>query len=385
MPSPEDVCLQSINVTMPMTKPALSRGNLGMLPAGRLAVPALLAAVLLLSGCASYGARRLNTDQVDYARAISLSKKRQTLSNIVCLRYADVPSFLSVTQIIAGYSQTMSVTGGVTPAATPANTTGQLGGTLSFADNPTFTFTPTTGTAFAEGYIRPLAPTLILPLAQSGMPIDVLFRAAVQSIGDLQNSAALAGNGSAGSIGFFQLTHALRRLQIAGVLTVRFVKNKDADHVYLSLPVNGAGLPDQEAKDVAQVRDLLHVTASEFEVVYGTAAGGGASVGMITRSVLGILSEIGAQIDVPEADVRSGATLPSVKNIGVETRPVVIIHSGDHPPSDAYVDVAYDGHHYWIDAGDFDSKYAFSLLEDLIALAEVTDNSKNPIVTIPAG
>jgi hypothetical protein len=49
------------------------------------------------------------------------------------------------------------------------------------------------------------------------------------------------------------------------------------------------------------------------------------------------------------------------------------------------VDIAYGRHHFWIEQNDFDSKFAFSVVQDLIALAEANQNGKQPIVTIPAG
>jgi hypothetical protein len=103
-----------------------------------------------------------------------------------------------------------------------------------------------------------------------------------------------------------------------------------------------------------------------------------------TRSVLGILSDIGAEIAVPAADVESGATKPTLGLVGGETRPVIVIHVGKKAPPAAYVTTAYRGSEYWIDSADFDSKYAFTVIQDVMALAEATDTTKAPIVTIPA-
>lgn len=61
-----------------------------------------------------------------------------------------------------------------------------------------------------------------------------------------------------------------------------------------------------------------------------------------------------------------------------------MVKTGEKPPKDAYVNVLYDESSYWIDRGDFDSKYAFTVVQNLMALAEVTDTSKSPVVTIPA-
>jgi hypothetical protein len=100
--------------------------------------------------------------------------------------------------------------------------------------------------------------------------------------------------------------------------------------------------------------------------------------------VLGILTDLGAQIDVPAASVASGATKATVGLIGGETRPTIAVHSGPTAPADAYVAIPFENTAYWIDSNDFDSKYAFTVVQDLMALAEADTSSKAPIVTIPA-
>src|SRR4051812_38095264 len=55
-------------------------------------------------GCTAFGPQTMRQQQADYAAAVADGGKRQTLLNIVRLRYGDVPAFLSVNQILAGYS-----------------------------------------------------------------------------------------------------------------------------------------------------------------------------------------------------------------------------------------------------------------------------------------
>ncbi len=57
---------------------------------------------LTLSACAWVGPQALRADQVNYGEALGDAKKREILSMIVGLRYADAPAFLTVSQIIAG-------------------------------------------------------------------------------------------------------------------------------------------------------------------------------------------------------------------------------------------------------------------------------------------
>lgn len=348
---------------------------------------ALLVATLAAAGCVSFGGGKLEHDQVDYARSLDRAQKRQTLANIVSLRYADTPSFLPVTQVIAAYNFDASASAlAAGSTINGSGTSGQLGGSVGYSNHPTFTFTPTTGEAFAAGYIRPLSPALVLPLVQSGVPIDLLLRIVVQSIGDLQNSAALSGAQSSGSVGFFELIHALRRLQLKGALTVRFDKAEAGNRVFLAIDPTRSD-DAAVAADAQAVRKLLHVPAAakEIEIVYGAVPERGATVGVVTRSVIGILTEIGAQIEVPQADVDARATVPTVQLLDVETRPTIIVHVGAQAPPDAYASAAYGSSQYWIDRQDFDSKFAFSVVQNLIALAETSGDAKAPIVTIPAG
>ena len=53
-------------------------------------------------------------DRIDYGSSIGDPWKEQTLLNIVKLRYADMPIFLEVTQVIAGYQLQSTVTGSLT-------------------------------------------------------------------------------------------------------------------------------------------------------------------------------------------------------------------------------------------------------------------------------
>ena len=72
-------------------------------------VPAILD--LSVTACTSIGPGTVSHDRIDYATAIGNSWKEQTLLNIVKLRYADMPIFLAVDQVIAGY-QLQSAVGG---------------------------------------------------------------------------------------------------------------------------------------------------------------------------------------------------------------------------------------------------------------------------------
>jgi hypothetical protein len=65
--------------------------------------------------------------------------------------------------------------------------------------------------------------------------------------------------------------------------------------------------------------------------------------------------------------------------VGTETRPIVIVHVGNKIPATAYASIRYRSSQFWIEDSDFDSKYAFTVVQDLMALAEVTDTAHAPM------
>jgi hypothetical protein len=158
--------------------------------------------------------------------------------------------------------------------------------------------------------------------------------------------------------------------------------------VYLVMGATTSGESPQTGADLARVRKLLHLstTTRTYEIVYGpsSASQKGNRIPMVTRSVLGILTDLGAQVQVPVARIDDGSTKATVGLIGGETRPTIIVHSGKTPPDDAYVMIGYGPSVYWVDRNDFDSKYAFTVVQNLMALAEADTSSKAPVVTIPA-
>ena len=351
---------------------------------------ATLLACLMLSGCVDFGASRLYEDQLGYSRALGDAEKSETLLNIVRIRYADTPTFLQATQVISGYQLQRNATAGF-ETFSPTNF---LSGSASaqLQQSPTFTFQPLSGEQFAQSVIRPLPPADLLPLALSGLPVDVLFRLAVQSVNGLSNAVALTETGAAGSPDFFLLLNDLRSLQVAGLLGVRLERQPplpagshdkpEPGRVYLSIATSSdPGL--QHVVDEAKRLLGMRAGASQAEVVYGRVPGPG-QIALLTRSMLGVLSQLAIQVDVPTEDVGQRRTLPTVGNIGPEHRPVVIIHSGAKAPEDVLTSVQYGKSWFWIAEDDFDSKLAFTVLQNLLALAR-TANTPGAVVTIPAG
>jgi len=339
-----------------------------------------------LPGCTSFGPNRLESDQLQYTQAISDSQKRQILLNIVRLRYANTPTFFSANQVISSYTLERRAEVGLNlyPNVRGGNYATGLGGVI-FSDRPTVTFAPLSGEQLARTAIRPVSPTDLLQFAQGALPIDVVFRLGVQSIGPLRNTLVLGGEQGAGlpQREFFELLIGMRRLQVAALLTVRIVRRKDGNHVFLRI-ANGSNQDLQTV--VVRVRRLLGMTPSqtEAEVVYGGVPSGAHQIAIVTRPIIGVLTHVSSEVEVPPADVAAGRTISSVSLFPYGLKPIIAVHSGNVAPSGAATAVRYQGSWFWIDGNDFNSKVAFTILGLLISVMQGTAGQM-PILTIPSG
>ena len=138
----------------------------------RRAARALLtgAAATWLASCHSVGPTTIPRDRFDYSTAIGDSWKRQTLLNIVRLRYADPPIFVDVGQVVAGYSleTVVSVAGVSSSAGAVQGDSASLGAQGRFTDRPTITYTPLTGNRFIQNIVTPITPVAIFEALEDG-------------------------------------------------------------------------------------------------------------------------------------------------------------------------------------------------------------------------
>ncbi|WP_439596239.1 hypothetical protein [Falsiroseomonas sp.] len=340
----------------------------------------LAAALLSLAGCHRLGPQQLDLDQIGFADALGEGVKRQMLLNMVRLRYGDVPTFLTVSQLISGYTLQTGGQAGLNayPNANPGNYA-TLSGSFEFASRPTYNFTPVTGERFARSYLRPLEPAQLLSLAQSGAPLDLLFRIGVQSVNGLPNRSASGGAPRLASDDFEALMRALAAAHGARALSLRFETQPQGARVFL-LPGGGDGRAEPALRELRRLLGLRG-PAGEFELVYGRTAAGPGRVPVLTRSLLQILYEMGSQIEVAQEDIRRGATLGQDQAAGDR---LVRVRQGARAPADAYAAVVYRDRSFWIDFDDYPSKVTFAFVQALQVLAESGPGHAPLTVTIPA-
>jgi len=345
-----------------------------------------LALAALLGGCASIGPGTVARDRYDYSDSISESWKRQMLLNIVKLRYLDPPIFVDVGQIVAGYSlETAASLGGQVSSPHASNFT--LGASGKFTDRPTVTYTPLTGNAFVKALMTPLPPAAVFYMIQSGWPADGILQAALVSLNGLKNQETSINGTNPPDADFLRALELLRDIQRSGAVSLR-VKEQEGDHPATSiLTFRAANIGADTVGKIQELRTLLGLSqeATEFQLVFSGLASNDREVAVVTRSILHVMTAIGAQVEVPAEDVAEGRATPGLPaGDGAETRGLVRVHSSLEQPTDASVTVPYRGHWFWIDDRDLRSKRAFASMLLLFTLTDNGERENLPVLTIPA-
>jgi len=338
-------------------------------------------ALLALAGCASVSPTRVTTDRMDYGQVVAESWKRQTLLNVVRLRYADAPVFLEVASIINSYT----VGGNANAQATlPSNTSPDvfaLGAGGNWSNTPTVTYQPLIGDRFTKSLLQPIPPVAVFQLIQGGWSVNLVFQTVVGSVNGLRNASV----GVAADPGFYELIDALSRIQRAGNVGIRIEPGKAGGGVVAVIRSAESGT--ELSKDGRRVRELLGLAEdiSEFEIAYGLVPRSRNEVAMLSRSMMEIMLQLGLGIDLPGDHAAGGRALPGQRQPGdTQAKPLVHIRSGTEAPADAYAVVPYKGYWYWIDDDDIVSKRIFTFLLILFSLAETGQSGAAPVVTVPS-
>jgi len=342
-------------------------------------------ALWLLSGCTGIGPTTVSRDRFDYTAAISDSWKHQMLFNIVKIRYGDAPVFLDVSSVISQYQIGGAVNLGATINYPPSSTSGTLGGAGTYVERPTITYSPIMGDKFARSLMSPIPPPAILSLMQAGYPVDLVFRLLVQEINGVRNRFGGEARARSADPEFYSLIEKMRQIQSSGAIGMRFKRTGKEESA--SMVIRGERDPAIEALS-AEVRKLLRLDpqAKEFNVLYGSIPKDDKEIAILTRSLLQVIVDISAGIEVPAAHVEEKRVGPTYVEEAVKDGrilPLVRIHSSSKKPDDAFVSVPYRDSHFWIDDRDLMSKKIFSFLMFVFTLVETGEKGTAPIVTVP--
>jgi hypothetical protein len=345
--------------------------------------------LLVTTGCKTIGPNTVARDRSNYSDSIAESWKRQTLLNIVKLRYLDPPIFVDVGQIVAGYSLESTLTAG---ASFPETTgfggdTATVGGSMRYTDRPTITYTPLTGNKFVKALMTPLPPESVFFTIQSGWPADGVLLATASSLNGLKNQETSISGVTPPDAGFLRVLELLRNVQRSGGVSMRVQQDDQKRHTSL-LTFRSKDLSATTLAEVTELRQLLGLSpeAMEFKLVFGGTPANDRELAVITRSYLHIMATMAAQVDVPAADLTEGRATPGVEAAEADDQAprLVRIHSSPGKPADAFVAVPYRDVWFWVDDRDIRSKRAFAFMMMLFTLSDTGDKEPMPLITIPA-
>jgi hypothetical protein len=353
----------------------------------RVFVAASLAVGLLLTGCAHLGPGTVAVDRFDYSTAIADSWKQQILLNIVKIRYVDLPVFVDVSSIVAGYSLQTGVTvnGVASSERAIQGNYGSIGGQAIYTDRPTITYVPMTGDKFLKGLVTPIDPRNIFFLLQSGYPADFILGLTVESLNGVRNRSAAGGVVREADPDFVRALQLLREVQLAGAVGMRVEEDKVKGSTAVLFFQRDDLSADIQAKG-AEIRRLLKLPADQqkFVLSYSPMRGAANELAVNSRSMLQILGAFASYVEVPETHLNAGLAAPAFEHESAAQRTVGRIRSGSAKPETAYVAVQYQGQWFWVDGSDWQAKRALTAVMFFFTLADTGNPERLPLVTIPA-
>jgi hypothetical protein len=350
---------------------------------------AALVGTLASTGCKHLGPKSVAVDRFDYSSAIGESWKQQTLLNIVKLRYMDLPVFVDVSSIVAGYSiQTgVSVNGTIASETAAQGNFASVGGTALYTDRPTITYVPMTGEKFLRGLITPIDPKNVFFLLQSGYAADFILGMTVESLNGVRNRSTAGGAVREADPEFIRALDLMRQVQAAGAVGMRVEEDKVKGSTGVVL-FRRADVPPDIAEKSAEIRRLLKmpVEQEKFVLTYSPARGADGELAVNSRSMLQIMQALASHLDAPEAHLQDHSAWPSIESPSApeSSQHNVRIHSGKEKPTGAFAAVRYRDHWFWVDNGDFRTKRALTVVMFMFTLADTGTAERLPLITIPA-
>jgi hypothetical protein len=340
--------------------------------------------VLLAAGCRSIGPDTVARDRFDYTTAISDSVKNQLLLNLVKLRYGDMPLFVDVSSVISQYSMENGIEYNFQWEYPPILRTPSVGGSNTFTDRPTITYTPLTGDKFSKSILTPIPPSAIFFLVQSGRSVDSVFFLCIQSINGINNRYDAPMRSRPMDPEFVEVLAKMRRIQDSGMIGMRIqtVANNQSTVMYF-----GDKVSPEIAEDIVWVKQKLELDPQvhEYKLVYGSAAQPG-EIAILSRSVMEIMVQLASSIEIPSEDLQQNrAYAIAATQEPLAERMSLEVHSGKAKPADVYMSIAYRNKWFWIDDTDLKTKQLFSGILMLLSLMESDKGANQPVLTVSTG
>ena len=357
--------------------------------------------LILISGCAAQGARRVPADRFDYNAAIAQSTREQMLLNIVRSRYLEVPVFLTVSSVLTQYEYDRSLgLGGVLESGNDAIDALSGDTNLRFSELPTITYLPVEGQEFSAHLLAEIPSELIFAAAQSGWPIDIFMRIGIQRIGALENMAfgeiPATGYGEAQTRfaseleklkRFERMIELIFTLSDREVIEVIHVGENEKSETYLVIVEE---VPEDLRSRLSELRQLIGLAdRNRFRITERVINLKDDELSIQTRSIMAMMEFMARGVEVPREHLEEGRVVDyGLQDSDGELKKGLIpfkMRSSKDRPENVFAAVRFNDYWYYIDHNDITSKRALSLIIVLFRLQAPTPAGAAPILTLPAG
>jgi hypothetical protein len=234
--------------------------------------------------------------------------------------------------------------------------------------------------------MTPILPSTVLFVLQAGYPADLIMSIALDSLNGIRNESRRE-MGHAADSNFSRLVQLIRDLELAEAVQVSIEHPKNGSETSFITFANSRN-PQAKAAS-AEVKSLLGLRPGleRIPVYYGGYSGRDDEISMMTRSMLQVMLELAAIIQVPQLEDSESKVTPGLVEGQVnssQTPPLLNILSGSNAPTDSSIAVQYNGRWFWIADTDIRSKSVFAGVMLLFNISNIGVKGLGPIVTIPA-
>ena len=344
--------------------------------------------LILLSGCSAIGPVVIKTDRFDYNNSIYGTRNEELLLNLVRVRYGEPPLFMDVAQVLTQYTQEGSARAGVdTGFEAGSGTAGTnsigLGVSGVWEERPTITYLPRTGSKFAQSLLTPIDPVKTIKLSHGGWSTKQVLRRTLRSINGISVRTSESGDWNPE---YAKMMEALSHCIEKGAIGISDSSGEEGIPV-LRFRQNGI---DEESKAYLEIlRELWGIgpDLDEFKMVTGAIPDNPNEISILSSSILDLLRDYAAYIEVPPSHVEKGWTKPTVEPPADEAfgRAPISVKAAKDQPDDTFVKVFTHETWFSIPMSDLHSKRMFSLLIVFLQLAESGTQADTPQLSVSAG
>ena len=357
---------------------------------GTLKVSFLVILCLLLPACSKFGPRQIPLDSFNYNAAIARSSNEQMLSNLVRLRYREVPVFLAVGSVLTQYFYGGEATADATFGKITNHSTDKFFGAkgrMVYFERPTITYSPLAGQEFTQQLLTPIPSELLFSLVQSGWPPEQLLMMGLERINHLENIHF-------GSVPSRESLEGLRTFQHTVQLIVELSTRRALEMQNSKETPNTRFFVFEQTHDddtkvlIDELKNMMGLNPdhSSFRVTRRVIGRKPDEITVRVRSLLTLMGFLSRGIGIPDTHIEEKRVEKMILLDDPELRSLLFplrIYSSVERPADAFVTVRHHDHWFYITHSDHMSKQAFSLLTYLFQMQAPQAQTLGPMITVP--